>query len=198
MRVAQQTPSQAGYEVEDVISHTGSQHEQRNDELHEHAHNDGMPLDVRTMLACHPQRTNKYQQSKERHCTVIAGVVQRFFGHKGTDEDNSDSKGACNCSSEFRRDQRDDAPGGDLPDRLHGLEEDADGDPQEDEAEGYAKPEKERNDPVFVVPVENQRCDPPSSRRSSLGSNLLRPYPSTFKMPNDDQMPIVCKGGGLE
>lgn len=88
-----------------------------------------MPLDMRTMLACHPQHTNKYQQSKEGHCAVIAGVVQRFFRHKGTDEDNSDSEEGCDYGPEFLGDQQDYASGGGLPNRLQGLRENAYRDP---------------------------------------------------------------------
>lgn len=130
-RIAQQTLSQAGDEVEDIISHSSSEHEQRDNELHQHANKNGMPFNVRSVLTCRPKNTNKDKKPKQRHSTVIAGVVERLLGCECANENHSNNKSCCSRGTGFLGNDGNELASGELPEGLDGLEEQADRDPEE-------------------------------------------------------------------
>lgn len=156
LRKAQQALGQPRYEVEDVIAYTGAEDKQRNDELHQHAHEDGVPLDMRPVLARRPEHAHKHQHAKQRHGAVVARVVERLGGGEGADEVHADDEYRRQRRAQLGRDKRDKAHGGVLPEGLYGLEEEADREVDGEDAQGDAQPEEEGDDPVLVGAVEHQ------------------------------------------
>lgn len=142
--------------MEDIIPHTRPEHKQRNDELHQHAHKDGVPLDMRPVLARRPEYAYKHQHAKHRHGAVVARVVERLGGGKGADKVHGDDEYRRQRRTQLGRDERDEAHGGVLPEGLYGLEEEADREIQGEDAQGDAQPEEEGDDPVLVGAVEHQ------------------------------------------
>lgn len=146
---------------ENVQSSLGTQDEEGNDELNQHADNDGVPLDPRTITRSDVEDTDKDKKTEQADGTVGAGVVGALLGSKGTDDDDGNAKGSTSNDSQLLGDQVLDAHTRVVPDEVHWLGNDGDGDVEEDDAEGDGEPEEERLDPVHVMTMQDQTDDPP-------------------------------------
>lgn len=97
-----------------------TQDEHGEDELREHAHDDGVPLDQLAVLRCRPEEEDKHEKAKARHRTVGARIIRRLLRDHRADEDNGDSANGSERQAE--------AGGDHIHDTLHNvLPEEGDG-----------------------------------------------------------------------
>lgn len=154
-------------EAEDVVTNASSQNKEGDDELNQHTDDDGVPVDRLSVARSGPEGEDEHGQTKERNSTVGAGVVLALLTGHGTNDDDGNGKRGASRSAQLRRNHLSDPDSGVVPDPVHGLCDDGDGDVARDDADHDGQPEQERNDPVLVVAVQDDRRDPPSNTVSS-------------------------------
>jgi hypothetical protein len=76
---AEEITGKFGYEAEDVVACSGAEDEEGDDELDEHAYDDGVPFDVLAGTRCGVEDGDQDQQAEKADCAVCAGVVFCFF-----------------------------------------------------------------------------------------------------------------------
>lgn len=140
----------------------GAQNEDGEDELREHANNDGVPLDELAVPRRGPEDEEEDDQAEARDRTVSARVVGRLLRDKGADQDDGECSDGGENRAEALGDVTDGALDDVLPDECDGHHEVVRGDIEGDEAHHDEEPEEEWDEPAVVVAVEDEACDPPS------------------------------------
>ncbi|KAB8339104.1 hypothetical protein FH972_022040 [Carpinus fangiana] len=140
----EQLTSKCGDEVENIITSFGAQDEQCNDELYQHADDDGVPNDKFSVFGRSPQHEDEDDQTEQAHGPVCTSVVRSLLGCEGADEDD------CNDQERAGRDAQ-----------LFGNESHdfwAEG----EQAYRDGEPQQERDEPILVVAMQDQAGDPPA------------------------------------
>lgn len=86
----EEVPGSLGDEVEDIVTGLGSENEEGNDELRQHAHDNCVPDNLLTVPRGSPQCEEEDDQSEETNSAVIASIVCRFARHKCANKDDCD------------------------------------------------------------------------------------------------------------
>ncbi|XPS80098.1 hypothetical protein M3J09_012060 [Ascochyta lentis] len=154
-------------EVEDVETNAGSQHEKGDDELSQHSNDDGVPVDHLLVAGGQPEGEDEDSQTEEGDGTVGTRVVLALLTSHGTDDDDSNGKGSASGNTHLLGDELSDSDSSVVPDPVHWLGDDGDGDVARDQADHDGQPEQKRNDPVLVIAVHDDRRNPPSNVVSS-------------------------------
>jgi hypothetical protein len=179
VRESKEKTGELGDEVEDVVSSSGAQDEQRNDELKKHTNDDGVPVDLGSVARSGPETEDEDSKTKERDRTVGAGVVLALLTGKGTDDNHSNGQSSTCRHAHLLWDETCESNTSVVPYPVHGLGDDGDGDVESDQSDHDGQPEQEWNDPVLVVTVNDDTCDPPSGSLSDQSSHktLRATYP---------------------
>lgn len=159
---AQEVGGAVGNEAEDVVSDTSAQDEDADDVLGQHAANNSAPVDLAAIPASGPEESDEDQHTEETDGTVLAGVVLLLLRDERTNKDGTNGDGSAGGSSHLGGDLVVNDDGGVVPDPANGVGDVAARDVEEEEAQHDAEPHQERDDPVPVVVVEDQRGDPPA------------------------------------
>lgn len=162
LRKAQQITSAVGNEPKNVVTDAGAQDEETNDVLREHTNNDGAPVDALAVLASEIQDEQEDGKTKQAHGAVLAGVVSAFLGDEGANEHDGDGQSSTTKGAELLRNEVVDDKSRVLPDPADGARDVARGDVEEEQAQRDAEPDKERHNPVLVLAVQDERCNPPA------------------------------------
>ena len=161
VRETEEQAGELGDEVEDVESNSSAQDEQRNDELEQHANNDGVPVDLGPVAGSGPETGNEETQTDEGDGTVGASIVLAFLTGKGADDNNSD----CQCSTSWDAhllwNKACQADSGVIPYPVHGPGDDGNWKMESDQSDHDGQPEQERNHPVLVFAMYDDTGDPP-------------------------------------
>lgn len=189
---AKQLTSEGGDEVEDVtvqrldlhawggengeslLSGRGAQDEKGNDELHQHADNDRVPDNALPVSRSGPQSEDEDNQTEDADCTVGPGIVAALGAGKSANEEDSDDQQGSSRGPQLLGDERSKADPRVVPHEVHGLGDNGNRDMEEDDPKRDAQIEQERNDPVLVMAVQDQACDPPSVVPVSAQSSVQR------------------------
>ena len=139
-----------------------TQDEDGEDELREHAYDDGVPLDQLAILGRRPEEEDEDHKSKARNRAVGARVVRRLLRHHRPDEDHGDGADGAQRQAETGGDHVHGALHDVLPDEGDGDHGVAGGDVEGHEADHDEEPEEEGDEPAVVVAVEGEACNPPS------------------------------------
>lgn len=154
---------QEGDEIKDVVTSLGSEDKDGNNELSQHATDHRVPPDLATILRGSPQQGNHDGKTEERNGAVATGIVVRLLRDKGADQDDSNGTEGGQPDAEFLRNVIDGAHDGIVPSPGHGLGDDGDGNPEEDETQGDGEIEEEGFQPAeIVVAVHDETSNPPS------------------------------------
>jgi hypothetical protein len=165
----EQCAGQERDEVENIVAGLCSQDKDGNDELGQHAANDRVPSDLAAISRCDVEQGKHHCQTEQRDSSVSAGVVIRLFGHKRAHENDRQGHEGSQPDAQLLGDDLIDAHTGVVPDKVHGLGDDRDGHPEEDQAERDGQIEEEGLQPAEVVgAVEDETGDPPADRRTSV------------------------------
>ncbi|KFZ20269.1 hypothetical protein V501_00235 [Pseudogymnoascus sp. VKM F-4519 (FW-2642)] len=184
---AEQGLGEVGDEVEDVVSGLGAQDEDGEDELREHADDDGVPFDELAVLGGRPEEEDEDREAEAGDGAVGARVVLGLLAHHGADEDDGHGAQGAEGEAEAGGDHVDDALDDVPPEEGDGDHGVAGGDVEGYEADHDEEPEEEGDQPAVVVAVEDEACDPPSvgvSRRSRRACAAISRNPvrtSTFR-----------------
>lgn len=165
-RKAKEISGAVGNETEDVVSNGGSQDEQTDHVLGQHAADDSAPVDSLTVTAGDPEDEEEDNHAEQTHGTVLASVVGDLLGHKSANEDSGDGDAGTSKSAQLGGDDLIDLDGAVLPHPFDRGRDVAAGNVEEDQAERDAEPHKEGDDPVLVVAVQDKRGDPPAGEEA--------------------------------
>ena len=165
--VAEQVTGSVGDPLENVVSNTSSEDEQADDVLGEHSSDDGTEVDVGTVTTGGPESEQDDEEAEQTDGSVGARVVRGFLRDERADEKRADGYGSSGGDSKTFRDTVVDGDGGLLPGPLDGAGDIVGRDVECDETDGDRQPEEERHDPVLVLAVEDDGCDPPAGEKES-------------------------------
>lgn len=101
-------------------------------------------------------------QTQEGNCTVATSVVCRFLRDERSHQDGGECDQGGEPDAEFFRNGLVDPDARIVPDPMHWLGNNGDGNPEEDDPEGNGEPEQEGNKPPQVVAVQNEASNPPA------------------------------------
>lgn len=121
-----------------------------------------MPVDQLPIARRHPQYEQEHSQTEERDRPIFPGVIRRLLGHERPHQDDGDREQSPSWYPHLLRYLRANPNTSVLPAHVHGLRDDGDWYVEEEEAQRDCAPEQEGDDPVLVVPVEDQAGDPPA------------------------------------
>jgi hypothetical protein len=170
----QKQTSELGNESEDIVSGLGPQDEEGNDELAQHADNDGVPYNLGPVAGGCPEEGEEDYQAKQTDSAVGAGVVQTLLAGKGSHDDDSDGQSSASRNSHLLRNEVADSNSSVVPNEMHWLRDNANGDPEEDQSKHNGEPEKEWNNPVLVLAMKDDTGDPPSAPKSVIAPKIAR------------------------
>lgn len=143
-------------EAEDVVSNTSSQDKETNDVLSQHAADNSAPVDSLAIATGGPEDEDEDGHTAKTDSTVLASVVGGFLRDKRSDEDSSNSNTGTNKSAELGGDHVVDDDSGPGPDELDGIGDVATGDMPEEQTKSNGEPDKEGNNPVLVVVMQDE------------------------------------------
>ena len=126
-----------------------------------------MPVDRLLVARSEPEREDEHSQTEERNSTVGACVVLALLASHRTNDDDRDGKSSTSRDTHLLGNERSSPDSGVVPDPVHRLCDDGDRNMARDEADHDRQPEQERNDPVLVMTMHNDRRNPPSKVVSS-------------------------------
>ncbi|KAJ8113160.1 hypothetical protein OPT61_g4655 [Boeremia exigua] len=158
--------SKQGNEAEDVVSDASPQNEKGDDKLDEHADDDSVPVDRLPVAGGEPEHEDEHTQTEERDDTVDTGVVLAFLAGHGSNNDDGDGKRSTGRHTQLLGNEHSNSDSSVLPQPVHRLGDDGDGNMARDEANHNRQPEQERNDPVLVLAMDDNRRNPPSKNVS--------------------------------
>ena len=156
-------------EAENRVSDAGTQDEQTDNVLRQHADNDGTPVDGVAVFTGKPEAEENDDQAKQADSTVGASVVGSLFGYERTNKDGSDGDGSTGERAELRGHHVGNPDRRVLPYKVDRFADDGDGDVPENETSHNGEPDEERDDPVHIAMVQNERGDPPTGKDHAHG-----------------------------
>lgn len=124
-----------------------SQHEQSNDELDEHAHNDRMPFDRFPILRSGPHDKNDNGQAKKRHGTISTVVIHTFRASESPNHEDTDDDCRTQRDLELFWDESCEFDPSVAPYPMHGFGNDGNWDVEEEQAEGHKEPDEKSFEP---------------------------------------------------
>lgn len=183
----QQLSGQRGDEVEDVVSGLGPQYEERDDELHQHAHDDGVPDDLLAVPRGGPEDGQEHHQSEETDGPVLSAVVLGLLRGERTDDDDRHGHKRGAGDAKLLGNEGDKSRGGLIPDPTRRPHDNRNGHIEEDDAQRDGQIQQEGDQPPQVIPMEDETCNPPS--RSARNDE-----PITETQDNPDEQWIGLPG----
>jgi hypothetical protein len=170
----QKQTGELGNESEDIVSGFGPQDEQGNDELAQHADNDGVPYNLGPVAGGGPEEGEENYQAEQTDGAVGAGVVQTLLASKRSHDDDSDGQSGASRDSHLLGHKVADSDTSVVPNEMHWLGNNANGDPEEDQPQHDGEPEKEWNNPVLVLAMDDDTSNPPSEPKLVNAPNIAR------------------------
>lgn len=180
-REAQQRAGHLGDEGEDVVAGLAAQHEDGDDELGQHASDDGVPGDLAPVARGGGEHGDHDQQAEQRDGPVGARVLARLGGDHGADEEDGDGDGGGEGLVQLGRNGLVSSVERVAVDGLGRVHNDRDGDPERDDADGDGDVQQRRLEPpeVPVVAVPDEAMNPPAGNHHALVS-AARTHTHTF------------------
>lgn len=170
---AEEAAREHGDEVEDVVAGLGAEHEERDDELHQHSDDDGVPDNEAVIARRQPEREEEDDEPKEADGPVGARVVGRFIGDERTDQDNTDGKEGGAGNAKTLGDEGHKPPGCLVPEPVDWASDDGDGHVEEDKPQRDGEVEEEGNQPAEIMSVEDEAGNPPSTHAPGMSGDYL-------------------------
>jgi hypothetical protein len=202
---AEKISGAVGDEAEDVVSNACSKNKETDNVLREHTADDSAPVDSLTVLASNPEEEEEDDHAEKTNSAVLTGIISDLLRNKSADENSSYSDGSASESAQVRRDELVDPDSGVKPDLLDGVGDMAAGNVEEEQTEGDGEPHEERDNPVLVVAVQHERCDPPACEEAEEDEVDYRAavaiYGAETSAPADYSGGVavgVCAGGFVD
>lgn len=149
-------------ELEDVVSHRCTKHEESHDVLNQHTRDDGVPVDGLSISGCGPESGEENDKAKQADCAVLPVVVCALLTHEGADEDDCDGDCGTGWQTPFLRNCLVDSAASISPSPSKWPHDVTGGNVERDNADGDCEPDEKWDDPVLVVVVKTQACSPPA------------------------------------
>ena len=138
------------------------QHEHRNDELHQHAHDNRVPPDRLSIPRRRPQAGQQDNQPEQADGAVGPGVVLALLADEGADKDDGDGQQRAKWNPQPLWDHGAEAHARVVPHKVHRFGDDGDGHVEGHEPDRDGEPEEEGDHPAKLA-VQDKACDPPSA-----------------------------------
>lgn len=151
-------------EGEDVVSSLGPQNKQGDDELDQHANNDGVPYDLLPVAGSSPEAEQEDDETEQTDSTVRTGVILGLFADERSDDDDSNGQQSASRNTNILRDVAYEANSSVVPDPVHRPGDDGDGHIEEDQTKHDGEPEQEGNNPVLIMAMLDDGRNPPSTK----------------------------------
>lgn len=152
---AQQRAGEERNELENVESSLGPEHKDGDDELSQHATNDGVPGDCPPVAGRDRQESNHDQKTKDGNGTVGAGVLCLVGGNHGADQEDAQGSESCKGLVQLLRDNVVKADNSVVPDDAEGGHDDRSRCVVEEDAENDGDVEQHGLEPAIVVGAAN-------------------------------------------
>jgi hypothetical protein len=132
-----------------ILSSLRPQDEQRDNELHQHSHDNGVPVNLPPVSRRSPQGENTQHQAKQTNRPVGPSVALTLFTGKRSHDDHSNADSCTKGYTKLLGYALDNWSGCMIPNPVHGLRDDRDWNIKEYDPERNGKPEQEWYDPVL-------------------------------------------------
>jgi hypothetical protein len=99
-----------------------------------------MPIDHLSVPGCKPEHEDEDSQTKQADCTVFTSIVCSFIASHGTNNDYSNDERSTSRNPKLLRNEAIETNASIVPDEMHWLGDNRDGNMPEDNTEDDAKP----------------------------------------------------------
>lgn len=147
----------------DTYTNTSAEHEKSQNELRQHADDNGVPDNLATVTRREPEEEKEDDETKAGNSTVGAGVIRIIWLNESAETNDGDSSDGGEWETQALWNEDDSATDNVGPEELDWHHEVAGWDVEGDETHHDEEPQEEWDDPAEVTPVEDNTCNPPSS-----------------------------------
>lgn len=147
----------------DTYTDTSAKHEKSQNELCQHADNNGVPDNLATVTGREPEAEEEDDETEAGNSTIGAGVIRIIWLNESAETNDSDSSDGAEWETQAFWNDGDSATDNVGPEEFDRDHEVAGWNVEGDETHHDEEPQEEGDDPAEVTPVEDNTCNPPSS-----------------------------------